>query len=430
MTPQSLQLPLILAANLIQFIFLLLAFFYLLLSLRAFGSCRKPVSDGLFRRFAVILPAYNEETVIGFAIDSLLRMDYPADKFDIFIVADHCTDRTIELARASGVTVLEHSGPGKKSGKGRALKWACALILDMKKHDALCYFDADSLAHPGFLLAMNARLASGDEAVQGHHKVKNTDSWVARTLASERLLFTRLHRSKQKAGLSAILSGKGMCFSRKVSEAYPWDDTSLTEDMELQMRLIRHGIRIAWDEDAIVYDEEPSNLRQYMKRNIRWTRGTLDTARLHLAGLWARAVLHLDLKALDGGLYCIKAYRLPIIAFMTALMFYTRDSFNLFIWLYNQFCDTGIIVKIIFIFFLVSYRLWGLLKEPASPDIFAASFLQPFLVILRLPIFIAGVFRNRTDWGRTEHTSQVTISTLAKEYVAAGAATAQASLEE
>lgn len=413
MAHQIFQTALVTLANLAQLLLFLTGIFYFVLSLRGFFKNRKPVPDGILRRFAVLLPACNEEKVIRFSIDSLIKMAYPADKFEIFVVADHCTDGTADAARALGVRVLEHSGPDKKSGKGRALKWAGEQLLAAGQYDALVYFDADSLAHPEFLSVMNAYLAAGEGAVQGRQLAKNTDTWLARSLAAGHIVSNRFfQKPKYALGLSANLHGKGMCFSASVAEKYPWDETCLTEDIEMQMRLIRAGVRIAWAEDAIVYDEEPGDIGQYIKRTVRWTRGSLDTARRHLAGLWRRAVVLRDARAFEGGVYCAQVYRLALVALTAALIYYTRDSFNFFIWLFEQVHYARLTVKLISIFPLLLYPVAALIFEKTPPGIFVAYFFQPVLGLLRFPVFVAGVFRNQLEWGRTEHTSQVAISDL------------------
>ncbi|OGS55295.1 MAG: hypothetical protein A3J79_05595 [Elusimicrobia bacterium RIFOXYB2_FULL_62_6] len=412
---QLYQAALVTFANLVQVLLFLTGVFYFLLSLRGFFRNGKPAPAGYARRFAVLLPAYNEEKVIKYSIESLLRMSYPADKFDIFVVADHCTDGTAAAARALGVKVLEHTGPDRKPGKGRALKWAVSLVLAEGGYDALAYFDADSLAHPDFLSVMNDHLAAGETALQGRQLAKNTDTWLPRILASGHIVSNRFfQKPKYALGLSATLHGKGMCFSRAVAEKYPWDETCLTEDIEMQMRLIRCGVRIAWAEDAVVFDEEPVTIGQYVKRTVRWTSGSLDTARRHLAGLWRRALAHRDAKAFEGGVYCAQVYRLAVVTVTAGLMYYTKDSFNLFIWLFQQVHYARLTVKIMSASVLV-FPAAALLLEKAPPSIFMAYFFQPVLGLFRIPVFVAGVFRSRREWGRTEHTSQVAIADLVAE---------------
>ncbi len=404
---------LITLSNLAQAFLFLTGLFYLLLSFRGFWSLPRPGRAAPRRRFALLVPAHDEEGVIGLAVESLARLKYPRELFTIFLVADHCTDGTARAGAAAGAEVLDHSGPGLKPGKGRALKWATQKVFDWGDYDALCYFDADSLAHPDFLEAMNAELEAGAQAVQGRQLAKNTGNLLALILAAGHVVSNRFFQlPKQALGLSATLHGKGMCFARAVAEKFPWDETCLTEDLEMQMRLIRHGVRISWSRDAVVYDEEPETLSQYLCRTIRWTRGSLDTARRHLAGLCLRALRRADPKAFEGALYCAQTYRFVIVTLGAGLVWLSRDSFNIVLWLYQVLPGSEAAMKAAVLVPLVLYPAAALLLEKAPPALVAAYFLQPLLGILRLPVFVAGVLRGRDFWGRTEHTSRVAIADL------------------
>ncbi len=52
-------------------------------------------------RFAVLIPARNEEKVIGKLLTSLAKMDYPRECCTVCVIADRCTDRTVEAPRRS-----------------------------------------------------------------------------------------------------------------------------------------------------------------------------------------------------------------------------------------------------------------------------------------------------------------------------------------
>lgn len=58
-------------------------------------------------RFLVLVPAHNEEAVIGDMIDNLNRMDYPRELYDFYIIADNCTDGTAEKLAASAQRSLK-----------------------------------------------------------------------------------------------------------------------------------------------------------------------------------------------------------------------------------------------------------------------------------------------------------------------------------
>ena len=74
------------------------------------------------KKFAMIAAAHNEETVIGELVDSLAKMNYPRELYDIFVIADNCTDRTAEIAEKAGAIVYKRFDEEHKT-KGYALQW-------------------------------------------------------------------------------------------------------------------------------------------------------------------------------------------------------------------------------------------------------------------------------------------------------------------
>ena len=405
------------AANIIQLFLFCSGMFYLFLCLAAVIVKKRPMKSPKNNKFAVLIIACNEEKVIRFSIDSLKKMDYPKDCFSVYVVADHCSDNTVQIARSMDVEIMEHLAGGGFQSKGRAMKWATEKALVLNKYDAICYFDADSLAHPDFLEEMNKHLNNGEKVIQGRQLSKNKkDGWLPKILAVGHLLSNVFFQSPKYAlGFSGTLHGKGMCFSSDTARQFSWDEMCLTEDIEMQMRLISNSIRITWAEAAIVYDEEPINIGQYIKRTARWTRGSLDTARKHLRGLFLAALFKRDIKAFEGALYCSNVYRFSFAMLMAFLIYYTRDSFNLIIWLYHILPGTEFAIKILAFIPLILYPLAVLMSEKAEFSMLVAYFLQPVLGVFRIPVFVAGVFRSRGEWGITEHQSNVGISDIVKD---------------
>ncbi|MEA3307691.1 MAG: glycosyltransferase family 2 protein [Elusimicrobiota bacterium] len=403
-------------ANFIQVYIFCSGIFYLFLSFSAIIIKKRLKKSLKNNKFAVLIIACNEERVIRFSIDSLKKMNYPKDSFSVYVVADHCADNTVQIARSMNVEVMEHLAQGGFQSKGRAMKWATKKILDLNKYDAICYFDADSLAHEDYLTEINKHVNSGEKVIQGRQLAKNkTDGWLPKILAVGHLLTNIFFQSPKYAlGFSATLHGKGMCFSADTAKKFHWDEVCLTEDLEMQMRLIVNGIRITWSEAAIIYDEEPVNLKQYIKRAVRWTRGSLDTARRHLSGLFFAALFKRDLKALEGALYCSNVYRFSVASLMVFLIYYTRDSFNLIIWFYHALPGTEFTIKILAFVPLILYPLAVLISERAEFKMLIAYFLQPVLGVFRIPVFLAGVFRTKAEWGITEHQSSVGIDDIVK----------------
>lgn len=127
-------------------------------------------------RFAVLIPARNEEGVIGNIVKSLQKQDYPGDLYDIFVIPNNCTDDTEGAALRAGAKVLNCRCA--VSSKGGVLHD----ILDQLQgqYDAYCVFDADNIVDPAFLSRMNDRVCAGAHAAKSRQIALNPyDSWVS-----------------------------------------------------------------------------------------------------------------------------------------------------------------------------------------------------------------------------------------------------------
>ena len=72
----------------------------------------KPLQVDKQHKFMAIIPAHNEEAVVGNLVESLKKLDYPEELYDIYVIADNCTDKTAQVAKDAGLTLPEASrGP-------------------------------------------------------------------------------------------------------------------------------------------------------------------------------------------------------------------------------------------------------------------------------------------------------------------------------
>ena len=145
-------------------------------------------------------------------VTNLGELEYPRELYDIFVVADNCSDNTAAIARNAGATVFERFNK-EEVGKGYAMGWMFDHIYEMdRKYDAIAIFDADNLVHPDFLAEMNDHLEAGESVIQGYLNAKNPeDSWVAGTFAIAFWMVDHMwHLAKYNVGLSTALGGTGM----------------------------------------------------------------------------------------------------------------------------------------------------------------------------------------------------------------------------
>lgn len=255
-------------------------------------------------RFAVLIPAHDEELVIGGVLASVAALDYPAAWRDVYVIADNCTDATAEVAREAGVPgvqVCERRDERQRS-KGHALRWLLEeLERSGQRYDGYVVVDADSRLSPNFLSIMAAGLHAGAEVLQGQYRVENAaDSWTSGLRAVAFALFNHLRPlGRSVLGWSAGLKGNGMCFSRSVMERFGWASYSLAEDAEYHLALVGAGVRVAYVPAAVVSSAMPTNLRLARTQQQRWEHGRLVLARAHAGKLLRGALRYGDLARLD-----------------------------------------------------------------------------------------------------------------------------------
>ena len=238
----------------------------------------KPHRAAAAHNFAVLISARNERAVIANLIDSVKRQTYTAGELRVFVCADNCTDDTARIAREHGAEVFERFNP-EQVGKGYALNWLLERIdaaYPDARFDAYFVFDADNVLEPDYIEQMNRTYSDGYEIVTGYRNSKNFgDNWISSGYA---LWFMResawLNRSRMLLGTSCAVSGTGFMFSRRVlDECGGWNFFLLTEDIEFTIRNITAGRRIGYCAGAVLYDEQPTKLRQSLRQRKRWTKG-------------------------------------------------------------------------------------------------------------------------------------------------------------
>lgn len=232
-------------------------------------------------RFAVVTCARNEEAVIGSLLDSLALQEYPRDCFDLFVVADNCTDATAAVARSYGAEVLERFDT-LHIGKGHALRWALPQILPQgHRYDAVVLFDADNQASPAFLSEMDASLADGADVVQGYREAMNpADSWVSGCYGIYWLYMSRFfNRARANMGRSCLVGGTGFAFRTELVEETGWDTVTMSEDTEFSLQRICRGYRIVPADRAVFYDEQPTSFRVSLRQRYRWMTGCVQCVR-------------------------------------------------------------------------------------------------------------------------------------------------------
>lgn len=232
-----------------------------------------------FPTCAILIPAHNEEKVIGATIASMLELEYPKEKLKIIVINDGSKDKTkeiiLEFARKDARVQL-FDVPEGEGGKGKSR----ALNLGIKQADAevIAIYDADNTPDKHALKYLVANLISNPElgAVLGKFRTVNKNvNLLTKFINIETLSFqSMLQAGRWQMHNVATLPGTNfVMWSWLINELNGWDEEALTEDSELSIRIYEQGYKIKFIPYSITYEQEPQEWKVWIKQRMRWVRG-------------------------------------------------------------------------------------------------------------------------------------------------------------
>ena len=402
----------------IQIIIFLFTVYYFLIGVN--GLWRKKEKKILTpqKTFAVIVAAHNESAVIGQLVDNLKMLDYPKELYDIFVIADNCTDNTAEVARKAGAIVYERFDNAHKT-KGYALQWFLKQkIAENADYDAFFVFDADNIVDKNFIKNMNKKLCQGEEVVQGYRDIKNpTDNWIT---AGYALFYWTMHRmyhlARYNIGLSPLLNGTGFMVKFDVVKPNGWETQTLTEDIEFSLKQIIQGRKLGWATDAIVYDEQPTSFKQSWSQRSRWTVGHMQCLKTYTGQLYKAVKEHKTLMNFDGLLYIAGTTPILVVTFglilINCIMYVSKAMTT---WLFIVNILNYLIPTLLFPIFTALFVM-VLEKKPIKPMIKGLLCYPAFMgtwVIINLKC----LFKRETTWEKIEHVRDIKIAEVKEEEV-------------
>lgn len=216
--------------------------------------------------YAIIVTAYEQTHSLYAVVASLLNLHYK--RYLIYIVADKCD---VSFLHFGDDRVIVLRPPETLASNTRSHFYAINNFI--RNHERITIIDSDNLVEPNYLNALNKYFNNGFQAVQGIRKAKNLDTTFA-CLDAARDIYYHFYDGKLLfgAGSSATLAGSGMAFTTQLYKDClgHLDITGAGFDKVLQAEIVQRGLRIAFAEEAIVYDEKTSHSNQLVKQRARW----------------------------------------------------------------------------------------------------------------------------------------------------------------
>lgn len=258
-TIQIIILILIGLATLYIFVFSIAGLFY---KQRAYKSSVD------LKKIAVLIPGYKEDEVIIEVANAALQQNYPSNLYDVVIIADSFLEETLNQLKTLPLKLIEVSF--EKSTKSKALNKAMAVLTD--KYDIAVILDADNLMETDFLKKINTSFEQGFIAVQGHRTAKNmNNSWAILDAVSEEINNHIFRKGHIVLGLSSAIIGSGMAFKYDFFKSLMSTVKAVGGfDKEIELKMLKDGHKIAYLNDAMVYDEKIQKAEVFGNQRRRW----------------------------------------------------------------------------------------------------------------------------------------------------------------
>jgi cellulose synthase/poly-beta-1,6-N-acetylglucosamine synthase-like glycosyltransferase len=350
-----------------------------------------------FPRTTIVIPAHNEAAGIAATLASVQAAAFP--QMDVLVVADHCADATADLARASGVRVVERWNLSQR-GKDFAIAFGLA-ALRAQPPEVVIVLDADCVVAPDALRQLAVRARTTARPVQAAYDFKPpSGSAPIVTLAAFAFRVKNVVRplGLRRWGAPCLLTGSGM--------AFPWQHVQylsasghLSEDMWWSVELTCAGYAPLFCPDAFVYGESPRRTAILRTQRARWERGHFATMRAGIPKLlraalrerraeplwlaWELSVPPATLLGVAVVLLCIAAGLL--FAMGRAPLPFALALLNLF---------------------LLAMAVWEAWWKFGRAEIPARMLLMvPWYVIWKTPLYVHALLRRRVVWTRTARES-------------------------
>lgn len=405
----------------------LLQLFYVLFSFVKKKTWKKSETKG---RIAYLIPAHNEEDVIFETVKDLIEnQKYPREKFDVYVVANNCTDRTAELARAAGAIVLVHDDPDPTHRMALyPLKYGVNYLIELNEnpYDMVIHLDADNHVNPEFSALMNDAYQSGVDFARPYEGAINaTQNFYTKACTLFYTFDSRYgSRVRERLGIAAHINGSGAMMSvRMLKKCGGYDCVSISDDAEFNFNRMLEGYKGHFVEDAVVYEDMPSSFRDTLNRNKRIGSGGMKLLKTKLLKMLGKFFT-------TGNFSFVEMFLTYIFNFITILIsvwiplyyiyhftflgcagwggmeltMHTAEYYQSLVW--NTLIIGGGIIVGLFVFFgylqalflvLSDYKKLGAKKRS---ELISAVFLFPLFLLLYAVTMCMGALSKPKGWGK------------------------------
>jgi len=360
--------------------------------------------------FCILIPARNESKVIEGLLKSIKEQTTKINMKDVYVIVEDKNDPTIKITKNYKATPFIRKQLDLKR-KGYALMEAIDYILSKnKEYGAYFIFDADNILDKNYMKEMTKTYDKGYDIGIGYRNTKNgNENAVA---ASSSLIFTIINtignQNKTENSINSTISGTGFYIRGnwiKKWKTYPFH--TLTEDYELSLYASVYNLTTYYNTDAIYYDEQPTNYKQYKTQRVRWIKGYFEARNKYRKKL----IKHLKFNNPNyGSIYSglIGVWDI-ILILIGGILLLINELIKIFKGINPLALTIRIIILLIaFYLILIIFTIWLLYKEEEKWGLtwnikVKTILLHPLLLIAYIPCALEAIFTKNLNWKTIEH---------------------------
>lgn len=216
---------------------------------------------------SVIIPAYNEESLIANCLDSLLNQDYQKDLYEIIVVNDGSTDKTKNIVekytiKYSNLILINKSNGGKASAQNLGLKYA--------KGKYILITDSDAIVEKQWISKMVNDLAKYDLVIGSYYSKENHK--LLEKIQNSHYLIKFKYGGLKGRPCIGVNNGFRKSVILRIGN-FDESKTSVTDDFIKRAEKI--GLKIYFNPSIIVLTKCTTNMRGFLKQKLRWNESPL-----------------------------------------------------------------------------------------------------------------------------------------------------------
>lgn len=405
--------------SLILFSYRLLYIFF------GFKKCKRFKNTNKKGKYAILVPARDESSVIEKLLISIKNQTYDKNFFDVYVITENEDDPTNSITKNYGYNYFVRKDLENKRTKGYALDEVIKDIYSKNiKYDAFFIIDADNTISKNYLEEMNKAYFANIDVCMSYKNVSNIDdNWIS---CCSSLLFCNINTFQNKAKTrlynTMLISGTGLYISSKIIDEFKgFPFTTLTEDYELSNYIAHNKFNVAYIDTAEVFVEQPVKLSTVNKQRIRWCRGYFDVNKklnkdthkaLHKKGSNKLGILENKLSLIPNvvAIVTMILYSLALVVVATiALITKNFDALEM-----SLIC----LLRFLLVYHL-SLSLYTVLLFIAEKDhinvnkklILLTIILNPFFINLFIYQAVVALFSKNIGWKKIERVDEMVVPT-------------------